>query len=135
MYGWGATNPLRKVEYANETIPEIVYLIIHEYGHYLKNSRSVLDTTHQYLNRYRFNLKDFMNNTPPYPAYKVKNSKTIVLQYSGEFYPIATPEELWGYVKDKYRIQDGLPELTEEEVKENQGGIAEVDIYFNKNLA
>ena len=130
MWLWATS--YERTFYNSIDLSRFTYIVAHEYSHYLRNSRSVFDNTHQVVTRDYFNLHEIMNGLPEYPAYKVEDESTIVLKKDGELYPIATTPELWPVVKSKYNIQDNLPILSREELEGNLGGYAEVDIYFKK---
>lgn len=131
---WGASNDKKRLKYpTGAEMSEITYLILHEFSHYLRNSRSVLDNTHIDIGRYKYNLQAIMNGLPTYPAYKVEGESTIVLKKDGKLFPIATVPELWATVKAKFNIQDNLPLISRDELQKNLGGVAEVDIYFKNN--
>lgn len=65
-----------------------------------------------------------------YEARLVQGEKTIVLKKDGKWWEIATPPELYPYIRQKYQLPQEPSSITRAEVEANKGGQAKVDIYF-----
>ena len=63
---------------------------------------------------------------------QIEGEATLVIRdMAGKYYPIATPPELWKYVKAKYNLPEaGFATIPRATVYANQGGIAEVDVLL-----
>ena len=65
-----------------------------------------------------------------YEARLVKGEKVIVLKKEGKWWEIATPPELYPYIRQKYQLPQEPSPIERSEVMANYGGQAKVDIYF-----
>lgn len=106
------------VEYYQNNKPDAVD------GNYSRTLKSITDN-----NAWQTISLDTRNM---YETRLVQGEQTIVLKKDGKWFEIATPPELYSYVRAKYQLPQEPSVINRSEVMANYGGQAKVDIYFDQ---